>query len=68
VPSAGASRADLTQLVAGQVDLVVNGAAQVALPARTPLAASPDSVGSLTSAEPMDHRMQSTIGGSWILR
>jgi hypothetical protein len=64
----GASRADLTQLVAGQVDLSVNGVAQVALPPRTPLAASRDSVGSLTSAEPMDPRMQSTIGGSRIPR
>jgi hypothetical protein len=64
----GASRADLTQLVAGQVDLTVNGAAQVAMPARTPLTASRDSVGSLTSAERMGHRVQSTIGGSRILR
>lgn len=32
------------------------------------LAASRDSVGSLTSAEGMDHRMQHGIGRSWILR
>ena len=64
----GASRVDLTRIVAGSVSLGVTGAAQVAMPARTPLAASRDSVGSLTSAERMDHRMQSTVGGSRILR
>jgi hypothetical protein len=64
----GAARADLSQLVARQVVLTVNGAAQVALPVRTPLVVSRDGVGSLTSAERMDHPMQSTMIGSRILR
>jgi hypothetical protein len=56
----GAVVADVSGLNGGRTVLV--------MPARTPLAASRDSVGSLTSAERMDHRMQSTIGGSRILR
>jgi uncharacterized protein YjlB len=64
----GASQVDLTRLTAGSIDLDVGAAAQVALPARTPLAGSRDSVGSLTNADRMDRRMQSTLGGSRILR
>ena len=64
----GASRVDLTRLTVGRIELDVGAAAQVALAPRTPLAASRDSVGSLTNADRMDRRMQSTIGGSRILR
>jgi len=64
----GASQVDLSRLTAGSIELDVGADARVALPARTPLAASRDSVGSLTNADRMDRRMQSTIGGSRILR
>ena len=64
----GASQVDLTRLTAGSIDLDVGAAAQVALAPRTPLAASRDSVGSLTYADRRDRRMQSSIGGSRILR
>jgi len=64
----GASRVDLTRLTVGRIELDVGAAAQVALAPRTPLAASRDSVGSLTYADRRDRRMQSSIGGSRILR